>query len=642
MNLPPGFELESRNQDGVKLPPGFELETPEQPQKKSYSASEIPGAALENVGKSAGDFYSGVANMVMNPIDTVMGLGDLLTGTVRNSLPKSVVSFIDSLDANPQAAQRASQTASAVGGMYKDRYGSYDAIKRTLAEDPVGAVADLSTLLSAGASATTRVAPAASKVMARAATLTNPLAPVGTAFDVAKHGARGLGRVYEAAANPKNALYMRAAEGKGAEIVNALRGASEIVKGSAPTAAQAAVDTGVVGFQKLGKSASRVAETEYAARAAQQAEAQLGAVRSVGKTADAISEAELRRADVTAPMYKKADETLSKVDQEFEQILSSPSMQKAIARAQNLAADKRIPFSMDDAGVDSAFTAGMVDAQGMPLSKPSAARFSQLPGTSIHFIKQSLDDMIKDPATFGIGAAEANVVKAIRGEFLDWVGKQSKNPAYIEARDTFSKLSQPINQMKVGQFLEKKLVPALGEETAALRARGYATALDDATSTIKKATTGESRFKTLEDVFKSDPDALKVLRSVKDDLTRQAKYERLAKGPVGHDIDVTKASQALVGETLLPNMINRITSVSNDIWRRMRGKINQDVAMEVAVEMLHPGKAADVLEKAIAQQARRKTMGDAINAPFAAIYKTPATVNALAPQREQENALIGE
>ncbi len=643
MNLPPGFELESSGQGGVNLPPGFELDAPQDTQKKTYKASEIAGAAWDNIGKSAGDFYSGVASAVMHPIDTAMGLGDVVTGAVRNSLPKSVVSFIDGLDANPEAAQRASQAASAVGGMYKDRYGSYDAIKRTLAEDPVGAVADISTLLTGGSMAAAKVAPGVSKALATAAKVTNPLAPVAAGASVAKYGAKRLGNFYDAAANPKNALYMRAAEGRGPEIVNALRGASEIVKGSAPTAAQAAVDTGVVGFQKMGKSASRVpgAESAYAARAAQQAEAQLGTVRGVGKTAADISDAELQRANVTRPMYEKADATLSKVDSEFETLMQSPSMQTVMARAERLAADKRIPFKLDDGGVDSAFVANMVDANGAPMAA-TRPTFSQLPGTSIHFIKQSLDDMVKNPATFGIGAAEANAVKALRGEFLDWVGKQSKNPAYIEARDTYAKMSEPINQMKVGQYLEKKLVPALGEDTAALRSRGYAGALDEAPSTIKKATTGDSRFQTLEQVFKSDPDALKALQSVRDDLARQAKYERLAKGSVGFDVDVGKATQALAGETLLPNLINRITSVSNDIWRRLRGKINQDVAMDVAIEMLHPGKAADVLEKALKQSARRQMMGDALNAPFAAINKAPASMNMLAAQQEQQNALIGQ
>lgn len=643
MKLPPGFELEPAVPTAAaasNLPQGFQLEQPVAPPQRSYGLSEVPGAALQNLPKSATQFYTGLAQAVLNPVDTLTSILDLGAGALRNSLPKGVVSFIDQFDSDPTAAKRASEMANAVGGMYKDRYGSYEAIKRTFAEDPVGAAADLSTILSGGASATARVAPTASGALSTAARVTNPLAPVGVAADVAKMPLKAGGQILEAALNPKNALYLRAAEGRGPEIVNALRGAQEIVPGSMPTAAQAAADTGVVGFQKMGKSAAGVLETEFAARAAQQAEAQLRAVRGVGQTPAAVSSAELSRAGVTAPMYKKADQVLSKVDADFATLASRPTMQAALNRAERLAADKGIPFQIGKATPETRTPSAILDASGRPMGETvTPARFAELPGTSVHFIKQALDDVIADPSTYGIGKSEVNAARNVRREFLDWVSQTNKNPAYLEARDTFAKLSEPINQMKVGQFLENKLVPALGEETARLRAAGYAGALDQAPSTIKRAT-GETRFQSLEDIFKNDPQALKALRDVRDDLARQAKSERLAAGKIGEGVDVRRATEALAGEGLLPNMINRITTTANDLWRRMRGRINESTAIEVATEMLHPGKAADVLEKAIKQQANRQAMGAAFNAPFEAFYVNPALVNMLAPQSENQNALV--
>jgi len=643
MKLPPGFELEPAVPTAAaasNLPQGFQLEQPVAPPQRSYGLSEVPGAAVRNIPKSATQFYTGLAQAVLNPVETLTGLLDIGAGALRNTLPEGVVSFIDQFDSDPTAAKRASEMANAVGGMYKDRYGSYEAIKRTFAEDPVGAAADLSTILSGGASATARVAPTASGALSTAARVTNPLAPVGVAADVAKMPLKAGGQILEAAFNPKNAMYLRAAEGRGPEIVNALRGAQEIVPGSMPTAAQAAADTGVVGFQKMGKSAAGVLETEYAARAAQQAEAQLRAVRGVGQTPAAVSSAELSRAGVTAPMYKKADQVLSKVDADFATLASRPTMQAALNRAERLAADKGIPFQIGKATPETRTPSAILDASGRPMGETvTPARFAELPGTSVHFIKQALDDVIADPATYGIGKSEVNAARNVRREFLDWVSQTNKNPAYLEARDTFAKLSEPINQMKVGQFLENKLVPALGEETARLRAAGYAGALDQAPSTIKRAT-GETRFQSLEDIFKNDPQALKALRDVRDDLARQAKSERLAAGKIGEGVDVRRATEALAGEGLLPNMINRITTTANDLWRRMRGRINESTAIEVATEMLHPGKAADVLEKAIKQQANRQAMGAAFNAPFEAFYVNPALVNMLAPQSENQNALV--
>ncbi len=71
--------------------------------------------------------------------------------------------------------------------------------------------------------------------------------------------------------------------------------------------------------------------------------------------------------------------------------------------------------------------------------------------------------------------------------------------------------------MEVGQFLEGKLTPALGEESARLRATGYATALDQAPGTIKRAT-GQSRFEQLGEIM--TPEQIAVLESVRDDLAR--------------------------------------------------------------------------------------------------------------------------
>jgi hypothetical protein len=228
----------------------------------------------------------------------------------------------------------------------------------------------------------------------------------------------------------------------------------------------------------------------------------------------------------------------------------------------------------------------------------------------------------------------ANAIDSAKNTYVNWVEKNV--PAYKEARETFAAASKPIDQMQVGQFLESKLTPALGEETARLRAAGYATALEQAPQTIKKAT-GASRYSTLEQVFEKDPEALKALHAVRDDLARQAKSERLATGPIKKEVDVTRAAEAIAGETALPNMINRVTTVANDIWRRLRGRIDQNVAIEVAQEMLFPGKAADALEAALRQQSRRQAISAAAAAPARAAYVTPAIANMLAPQQQQQN-----
>lgn len=146
--------------------------------RKEYGLAEVPGQAIANLPASAKRFAGGIYEAVTNPIQTVKGVLDVGAGALQKALPDSVVKFVNQFDASPEAAARAVEAANAVGGMYKDRYGSYEGIKRTLAEDPVGAAADLSTLLTGGSMATSRIAPNVSQGLQSAAVATNPLSAV--------------------------------------------------------------------------------------------------------------------------------------------------------------------------------------------------------------------------------------------------------------------------------------------------------------------------------------------------------------------------------------------------------------------------------------------------------------------------------
>lgn len=139
--------------------------------------------AIKNIPGSAMKFREGIAQTVMHPVDTASGLFDAAAGGLRNISPEFLRSVIDKADTTPQAqaAQaRATSTADAIGGHFKDRYGGAGAIGRTLVEDPVGTAADLSTLFTGGAMAAGRL-PAVSGGLNKAAQYTNPLSVVAPA-----------------------------------------------------------------------------------------------------------------------------------------------------------------------------------------------------------------------------------------------------------------------------------------------------------------------------------------------------------------------------------------------------------------------------------------------------------------------------
>ena len=152
---------------------------PEAPKYMSYG--DMLGQAVSNIPSSAGNMATGLYHAVTNPVQTVSGMLDVGAGALQKALPKPVVDFVNQFETNPEAAQRAVNAATAVGGAMKERYGSVEGIKNTIATDPVGAMGDLSTLLGGGAALAGRI-PMAGKVastLSTASDITNPITLAG-------------------------------------------------------------------------------------------------------------------------------------------------------------------------------------------------------------------------------------------------------------------------------------------------------------------------------------------------------------------------------------------------------------------------------------------------------------------------------
>jgi hypothetical protein len=365
----------------------------------------------------------------------------------------------------------------------------------------------------------------------------------------------------------------------------------------------------------------------------------VGAVRQVGKTADDLAAAEAARKATAKQLYGISDNAMVVADDTFSSLLNRPSMDKVLARASDLAAEKGQSFQIGQNRPAQVVPSSIVDEAGRPMGQTVIpGEVAKYPGSSLHAMKMAFDDLTKNPERFGIGAAEVGAIKGTRAQFLDWA--ESKAPSYRTARETFAAQSKPINQMEVGQYLEGKLTPALGEETARLRASGFATALENAPGTIKRAT-GESRFQNLSDVL--TPEQIKIVENVRADLARAQLTERQAGAARGAGPDVNLMGTEVMGSVRAPNFINNVTTVANDLLRRMQGKLDQKLAIELATEMLDPAAAAVALEKAMARQAKGQKLADPFQKTGKAaskVLRTPAVVNMLAPASEVQNALV--
>ncbi len=159
------------------------------PQQRSWV--DVPGEAASNLPASAAKFATDIVQPFLSPVETAKNIADVAAGGLRAGakavLPESVFNAVDRVG-NQDANQRIEQKANAVGQFYKDRYGSADAIKNTLATDPVGAAGDAALALTGGGGAAARVPGAigragqAAKAIGRAV---DPLSVAGKAAELA-------------------------------------------------------------------------------------------------------------------------------------------------------------------------------------------------------------------------------------------------------------------------------------------------------------------------------------------------------------------------------------------------------------------------------------------------------------------------
>lgn len=178
MTLPKGFVSDEE----TGLPAGFVLngaQTDEKPQDEKPQAksgrnwSDVPMEAISNVPKSGAEFVGNIVQAVSHPIDTATALKDVFVGGVQNALPESM---------QAESARPQRQAASAIAQFFKDRYGSMEGLKETIATDPVGFLADASTVATGGGALASKlpgVAGKAGKVVATAGRAIDPVALAG-------------------------------------------------------------------------------------------------------------------------------------------------------------------------------------------------------------------------------------------------------------------------------------------------------------------------------------------------------------------------------------------------------------------------------------------------------------------------------
>jgi hypothetical protein len=572
------------------------------------------GETAGNIIPSGAAMLGGMYEAITSPVETAKGLGLAAYGGARNvaeaALPTAAFDVIKSVE-NPEIARQAVQVANAIGGIYKDRYGSVNQLLDTIRTDPVGAAADLSIVLSGGAAATTKL-PVVSGALRTAARVADPIAEAaGRAIGgTARLGAAGINRLTTSA---ETRFLNELAAGRGQELAQVARTAPRY-PGVTPTFAEATTEVPVPRVQAFGREAAE--KQDVAAEVGRRAKQTkiLEDLKTISKTPEERAALERARDAKAKEDYGKAFAQTVVEDKTLRSLFATPSMQKAVAEASKIAAEQKVPFAI---GKTKPQQIGVDPATGkIKVTPATTAKYNV---QNLHIVKQALDDILKNPDQFGIGATEANAIRDTRAKFLGWL--EDKVPEYKDARQNYAKASKELARADWGDFAVQKLTSSMSED-APLRARNFTNAIREslgpnAPASLRRAIGGGSRYDDLTKLLNADE--MKIV----DDVVAQLGREEVAAGMAQRGAGAAPKLEDL-SKTEKVQVFNQMWTLAQEAYSRLAGRLGEAKKAKVALATLNADTMADLMERAAKKQARVETVTTPIRKAGAAAQATVA------------------
>ena len=140
MPLPPGYTLDV----GPKLPAGYTVDPSAPPDSGSSDAPSVTGF-LQNAVSSGANLLGGVATAIVHPINTLNNLGNVVGGLGNEYIPGAEANKRRMGASDEEIAQQ-NTMADALKQQIGNRYGTVHGFANAVYTDPVGVLADLSTL----------------------------------------------------------------------------------------------------------------------------------------------------------------------------------------------------------------------------------------------------------------------------------------------------------------------------------------------------------------------------------------------------------------------------------------------------------------------------------------------------------------
>ena len=400
-------------------------------------------------------------------------------------------------------------------------------------------------------------------------------APVGAVAPLVGKAVDYIGKTGKALIEPLTAsgqerilgrFLREAAGGEEAKAMRNLRNPQQFVAGSQPTAAQAAGVPSLAALERTAMATSPVANNLMAQRQLQNAQAQADALRNIAPATRTSKYVDFRE-QVADDLYKDALKPLNlgKLDdattKEIINLTKRPAIQDAMKVAKETSANR---------GEDIADPAGSM----LGLHRTKIALDKQISEVKSRYER----DKIKSAA-----GDELDSLKNAKTSLLEFMEKIS--PTYKTARQSYDRLSKPIEQLENIAKLADKTISAETEKI-------YISQFSKGLKELKKSGVLSDRQITR-------------LENIQKDLARTKFADTAGKG-VGSDTVQKLAYSNLMNQTGLP------ISATNRIGKFVYGDVNEQLKDKLAETMLSPQETLRLMRLGTKQKpsADEKTRND--------------------------------
>lgn len=428
------------------------------------------------------------------------------------------------------------------------------------------------------------------------------------------------------------------------QVLQALRNTPA---GSVLTAGQAAAPARSAEFSALQRRAAQVRPSEYDDIAQAQNAARASALGNIAGTTDDIANAERARSAATEPLYTAAKQSDIPVDslrsvRLIERVIESRAGRPKITNvlsgvrqtlleaypAQDRAKDSWNAVRSAVSGYQGTAPRELIQARQIlnqvknldsdpytaiirlrELRPQDAAARDQISlairnleipdevatqnARQLINASRNISDLIdeRDLAGRAVNREMARELMAIK-KSIDGQIKRAI-PQYGQAQKLFADLSKPVDRMKVGQYIQDRLIPAINDAgaDAPQRATVFANAMRDMNETVRAAT-GFRRGGGIADLM--TPDEMATLRGIGAELSRDVDLQRI--GQAGG----RRASEAIgdmFSETA-PNALSRPLMIINAILRRTGVGAGERTMNVLSQKMQDPAAMAEIMQAA--------------------------------------------